>query len=61
MKKMVNGEIVDMTPAEIAQRQVEEAAFEALRIVKANAPPPRDLQAELDALKARLDAVERAR
>jgi hypothetical protein len=32
MKKLVDGKLVDMTPAEIAERQAEEAAWEAGKV-----------------------------
>ena len=34
MKKLVNGQLVDLTPQEIAQRESEEAAFNAAKPFK---------------------------
>jgi hypothetical protein len=45
--KMVNGEIIPMTEAEIAARQAEEAAFEAAR-------PMREWQAHIATTDAKL-------
>lgn len=57
MKKMVNGKIVDMTPAEIAQRQAEDAAHrESVR----NPPPrPKTEREEIAELRLRLESLER--
>ena len=57
MKKLVNGQIVDMSADEIARRQAEDAAYKA---AEDNPPlPPRDPLAELDELKTRIEALER--
>ena len=58
MKKMVDDKIVDMTPTEIARRQAEDDAFVQRQAAERDAPPPRDALAEIDALKARIAALE---
>lgn len=58
MQKMVNGKVVDMTPAEIVQRQAEDAAFENERVNPK--PVPRTVEEEVAALKTRLAALEAA-
>jgi uncharacterized protein YceH (UPF0502 family) len=56
MKKMVNGEVVDMSPDEITRREAEDAAFADLQ---ANPPPPvKTVEQEIVELKQRLVAVE---
>ena len=52
MKKLVNGRLVDMTPAEIAERQKEEAEFAKPR----EAPPT--LEARIAALEAEVAALK---
>lgn len=52
MKKMVNGELVDLTPA-------EELEMEQMRDNSPPIPPTRDIFKELDDLKSRVDVVER--
>jgi hypothetical protein len=56
MKKMVNGEVVDMSPDEITRREAEDAAFADRQ---ANPPPPvKTVEQEIVELKQRLVAVE---
>lgn len=52
MKKLVNGQIVEMTPQEIAARQKEEAEFAKPR----EAPPT--LEARIAALEAEVAALK---
>jgi hypothetical protein len=56
MKKMVNGEMVDMSQDEITRREAEDAAFADRQ---ANPPPPvKTVEEEIVELKQRLVAVE---
>lgn len=58
MKKLVNGQLVDLTPQEIAEREAEEAAFLAAKPTKdweramaeTDAKLPRYVEDILDAL-----------
>jgi len=55
MKKLVNGRLVDMTPAEIAERQKEAAEFAKPR----QAPPT--LEQRVADLEAAVEALRRGR
>ena len=57
LKKHVNGRDIEMTPEEEAATLAAWAANDA----KPPPPPPRNLVAEIDDLKTRLEAVERRR
>lgn len=55
MKKLVNGQLVDMSPEEIAARQKDEAELAKPR----QAPPT--LEQRVSALEAAIEALERRR
>src|SRR5688500_13168786 len=57
MKKMIDGQVVDMSAEEIARRQAEDAAFKAAE--DNPPPPPRDPPAEIDELDIRNATRER--
>lgn len=55
--RLVNGERIDLTPEEIVEIEAEWAIEEA----KPPEPPPRNLEAEVDELKARIVTLELAK